>query len=179
MVKNMHTKNTKNEKQRKMTQQSNEHWLRPTLKTGKPVLLFDLDGVLADFDTRHAQFQELGIKGSKMWTHPELYKDLDPIPGAIEAWHALQEKYDCYILSTPPWSSPTAWSEKRVWVEKYLGKSSKKKLILCHNKGLVAGKYLIDDRIANGVEDFEGEHIHFGTEKFPDWETVVKFLLNE
>ena len=28
------------------------------------------------------------------------------------------------------------------------------------------GSYLIDDRDANGVLDFEGEHIKFGQEKF-------------
>jgi len=39
------------------------------------------------------------------------------------------------------------------------------------------GKYLIDDREANGVLDFEGELIHFGTEKFPDWSSVLIYLL--
>ena len=153
-----------------------QHWLRPTLKTDKQIVLIDLDGVLCDFDTRHAEFQKLGIKGSKMWQHPDLYKDLEPMPGAIEAWNALQDKYDTYILSTPPWSSPVAWSEKRIWCEKFLGKTAKKKLILCHNKGIVKGDFLIDDRIANGVEDFDGEHIHFGTETFPDWAEVCKYL---
>ena len=36
---------------------------------------------------------------------------------------------------------------------------------------------MIDDRIANGVADFEGEHIHFGTEKFPSWKQVLDYLL--
>lgn len=41
------------------------------------------------------------------------------------------------------------------------------------------GDYLIDDRIANGVDKFQGEHIHFGTSKFPDWKTVVSYILSE
>ena len=52
-----------------------------------------------------------------------------------------------------------------------------KKLILSHNKGLLLGDYLIDDRIANGVDGFKGEHIHFGTDQFPDWKSVLEYLL--
>ena len=49
-------------------------------------------------------------------------------------------------------------------------------LILSHNKNLNRGHYLIDDRDKNGAKEFEGEHIHFGTEKFPDWQSVMKYL---
>jgi len=36
--------------------------------------------------------------------------------------------------------------------------------------------FLVDDRLKNGVDRFKGEHIHFATPDFPDWETVVKYL---
>ena len=37
-------------------------------------------------------------------------------------------------------------------------------------KGEIAGsELLIDDRTANGAAQFTGEHIHFGSEKFPNW----------
>jgi len=39
------------------------------------------------------------------------------------------------------------------------------------------GDFLIDDRLANGTDKFEGEHLHFGTEKFPTWEEVLSHLL--
>ena len=38
------------------------------------------------------------------------------------------------------------------------------------------GEYLIDDRTANGAGNFKGEQIHFGTEKFPNWEAVLEYL---
>jgi 5'-nucleotidase len=151
-------------------------WLRASIPITKPIVLIDMDGVLADFDKRAQELEAQGIKGQSLFKHPDAYKDLDPIEGAIEAWNALQDKYETYILSTPPWSNPDAWSEKRIWVEKYLGKTAKKKLILCHHKGLVDGDYLIDDRIANGVADFVGEHIHFGNEYFPGWKEVLTYL---
>jgi 5'(3')-deoxyribonucleotidase len=148
-------------------------WMRARIEITKPILLFDMDGVICDFSKRANELEDMGIKGSKLFSHPTAYKDLEPITGAIEAWHALQEKYETYILSTPPWSNPDAWGEKRRWVEQHLGKSAHKKLILCHNKGIVRGDFLIDDRIANGVADFQGEHIHFATAQYPDWNSVL------
>lgn len=152
--------------------------LRASIPITKPIILFDMDGVLCDFDKRAKELKEKGVKFQKLFQHPDAYRDLDPIEGAIEAWNLLQEKYECYILSTPAWSNPDSWAEKRIWVEKFLGKSAHKKLILSHNKGLIKGDFLIDDRIANGVSDFEGVHIHFGSEEFPDWNSVTKLLLN-
>lgn len=149
---------------------------RATLKTSKKVVLVDMDGVLCDFDKRVAELEKEGIKGHKLFSHPSAYKDLEPIEGATEAWNRLQPKFDVYILSTPPWSNPDAWAEKRLWVEKYLGETAHKKLILSHNKGLVKGDYLIDDRIANGVSDFEGFHIHFGRTQFENWKKILEFL---
>ena len=150
---------------------------RASLKSDKPTLFIDLDGVLCNFDKRKAELEAQGFKGASIFKHPDAYKELEPIDGAIDAWNKLQDQYDTYILSTPPWSNPMGYAEKRIWVEKYLGKSAKKKLILSHNKGFFHGYALIDDRIANGVADFQGEHIHFGTAKFPDWKSVLHFLL--
>jgi len=154
---------------------NNQPWLRASLKTNKPIVLIDMDGVLCDFDKRAKELEENeGIKGHRLFKHPSAYKNLEPIEGAIDAWHRLQEKYDTYILSTPPWSNPEAWAEKRRWVEEHLGKSANKKLILCHNKGIVRGDFLIDDRIANGVADFGGEHIHFSEELH--WKQILTYL---
>jgi len=49
---------------------------------------------------------------------------------------------------------------------------------LATNKGLLKGDYLIDDYVAGrGQENFEGELIHFGSEQYPDWSSVTKYLL--
>jgi len=63
------------------------------------------------------------------------------------------------------------------WVKKYIGAPAHKRLILSHHKNLNAGDYLIDDRLKNGADKFMGEHIHFGTERFPDWKSVREYLL--
>ena len=38
------------------------------------------------------------------------------------------------------------------------------------------GDYLVDDSTRNGAGEFSGEHIHFGTDKFPDWKSVLDYL---
>jgi 5'(3')-deoxyribonucleotidase len=89
----------------------------------------------------------------------------------------LAEHYDIYILSTAPWHNPSAWSDKVVWVQRYLGDVAYKRLILSHHKDLCEGDYLIDDRTKHGAAEFGGEHIHFRTERFPDWQSVLDYLL--
>jgi hypothetical protein len=42
---------------------------------------------------------------------------------------------------------------------------------------LVKGDFLIDDYDKNGQTEFEGEFIKFKTELFPNWESVVKYLI--
>lgn len=134
----------------------------------------DMDGVLADF----VGAIPVGYEGP-VDEIDGLFEDLEPMPGAIEAFHKLAEKYDVYILSTAPWNNPNAWTEKLLWVKKYLGDVAKKKLILSHNKHLNAGDYLIDDRLKNGAEKFPGELIHFGTENYPNWDAVLDYLIEE
>lgn len=152
-------------------------WMRYKIEITKPILYLDMDGVLVDFEAWYLPELEKGRNKFEVHKDPHFVIDLKPLPGAIEAYHKLSEKYEVYILSTALWSNPTTWSDKRLWVEKYLGKSVKKKLILSHNKGLLRGDYLVDDRLANGVGDFEGEHIHFGSEDFPGWDETLKYLL--
>jgi hypothetical protein len=38
------------------------------------------------------------------------------------------------------------------------------------------GDYLVDDRPNNGAENFKGEWIHFGSEEYPNWASVLTYL---
>ena len=100
-----------------------------------------------------------------------------PIKGAVEAFKKLSQYYDCYIVTTPVWSNPDCWKEKRLWVEKYLGKCATKKLILTHNKNLIKGDYIIDDTTNHGVDKFDGEYILYGGSKYKTWDIVLNYLL--
>lgn len=108
---------------------------------------------------------------------PGIFGLMNPMEGAIEAVNKLAEKYDVFILSTAPWENPSAWADKVKWVKKYFNEVFYKRLIISHRKDLCKGDYLIDDRGKNGASDFEGEWIKFGEGKFPDWKSVVDYLL--
>ncbi|MEE2904632.1 MAG: hypothetical protein VYC39_20045 [Myxococcota bacterium] len=144
------------------------------------VLYIDMDNVLVDFPTgidRISDDLRTRYDGD-LDEVPGIFALMDPLSGAVEAFHELSKKFDTYILSTAPWENPSAWSDKLQWVKKHLGPSAHKRLILSHHKNLNSGDYLIDDRTKNGAADFAGEHIHFGTEKFPDWPSVLQYLLS-
>ena len=153
----------------------------------KPILFFDMDGVLVDFmsvvkeyhpDIDLLEEHERKPLIKKLCLLPEFYSKMPPYPGAIDSWHTLGQKFDNYILSAPKWQNPFSYIEKRIWCDEYLGESVYKKLILSHNKGILSGFGLIDDRLKYGVDKFKGLHIHFGTDKFPDWEQTTKYLMN-
>lgn len=101
---------------------------------------------------------------------------MTPMPKAIESFKELAELFDTYTLSTAPWEKPSAWSDKLLWVKSHIGEKARKRLILYHHKNPNDGKYLVDDRTKNGAAAFAGEHIHFGTEQYPDWDSVLEYL---
>jgi len=153
------------------------------LENPRELIFIDMDGVLADAEAKMEHWsQRLGITmkelfNKKLYHMPGFYADLPPIPGAVEAFEKLSQKYEVYILTAPSWENPSCYTDKRLWVDKYLGKSAYKRLIISNDKSLFSGKALIDDRTKYGVTKFKGEHIHFGSETFPDWDFVLKYLI--
>lgn len=151
----------------------------------KPILYIDMDNVLVDFPSGIDQLDENTRQQyeGRFDEVPGIFALMLPMQGAIEAVHKLSEKYDIYVLSTAPWLNSSAWSDKLLWIHKYFGKEKNsilyKRLIMSHHKNLNQGAYLIDDRTKNGADRFEGEYIHFGTKKFPDWKSVLDELINK
>ncbi len=164
------------------------HWKMETYKkaldyleqhSNKKVLYVDMDNVLVDFQSGIDALDE-GLKKRYAGRYdevPNIFAKMQPNEGAIDAMNRLKDKYDIYILSTAPWDNPSAWSDKLEWVKHYLGEVCYKRLILSHHKKLNAGDYLIDDRKKNGAADFKGKLILFGSEQFPNWKSVVQYLL--
>ena len=138
----------------------------------------DMDGVLVDFESGIAQVSE-DVKQEyegHLDEIPGLFGLMKPMSGALDAMHELQKHFDLFILSTAPWKNPSAWSDKVSWVTKYLDDVFHKRIVITHRKDLCQGDYLIDDRGKNGTSDFTGEWIEFGSEKFPDWNSVLDYL---
>ena len=138
-----------------------------------------MDGVLVDIfkacETKYGK-ESVSKIGDLLDEDPELFFEAEPMAGAIEAYNKLIDVFDVYLLTSAPWKSMGSTEAKQRWVMKYLGASADKRIIVSHNKNLMIGDYLIDDRTANGAGEFKGELIHFGTEKYPDWNSVLNYL---
>ncbi len=146
---------------------------------GRKRLYLDMDGVLVDFASAVAELHPDVKKeyADHLDDVPGVFGAMRPMPGALDAFTALSEVFEVYLLSTAPWHNVSAWSDKAAWVQRWLGDAGEKRLILTHRKDLAIGDFLVDDRDDPGQVNFGGEHIHFGTERFPDWSVVLPYLL--
>jgi 5'-nucleotidase len=142
------------------------------------ILYVDMDNVIVDFPSAfpHLSLEILQEYEDRLDEVPGIFALMEPLPHAIASFEELATKFDTYILSTSPWGNPSAWSDKLLWVKRYLGEIAHKRLILSHHKHLNSGDFLIDDRTKNGADRFLGEHILFGSDEFPDWPSVVDYL---
>lgn len=140
-----------------------------------------MDHVLCDYDTQYKKYKDqfphykYPQACQPFWTH------MMPLKGAIHAFKQLKEEFDVYILTRPSIYNPVSYSGKRIWVEKWLGFDMCEKLILSPNKGLIGDQHdiLIDDQAfgPGQQEHFNGELIHFGSERFPGWAEVLRYLI--
>jgi 5'(3')-deoxyribonucleotidase len=140
----------------------------------KKRIYIDLDGVLCDFKGQYYKLKNDFVPNPQ--TTYGFYTNLPVIPGAIETYKWLEERFDVWILTRPSYWNPLCYTEKRVWVENHLGLETCRKLILSWDKSLLKGDYLIDD---NNHEGFEGDILLFGSNDFPDWNSIKNYFMNK
>jgi 5'(3')-deoxyribonucleotidase len=140
-------------------------------------IYIDMDGVLVDFEKAHRE----ALRRNPTQPYPQsqlgFFLNLELIKGAVWAVSTLQIYFDVYFLTAPSTKNPLCYTEKRMSIEKHFGFSACSKLIICENKSLLIGDFLVDDRIdSHKQNEFVGKLIHFGSEEFPDWFFVVDYL---
>lgn len=152
--------------------------LGPSLPLKKKRIYVDMDGVLCDFygsakkaltETPQQRFPQ------SQWG---FFLKLPEIKNAVESINILKHKYDVWILTRPSSRNVNCYTEKAQWIWDHLGFDMLEKLIISSDKSLVKGDYLIDDQNNANQDKFEGEWIQFGSDKFPDWEHIIKYLDN-
>ena len=151
-------------------------------------ILVDMDGVIANWgkqwdhvaDTywpesrvhRHQQQTSFDLKAGLdaydcdvvdlIMNHPNFYRDLEPIDGAIEALHAMTEAGHGVTICTSPWlTNKTCVTDKLEWLDRHIGDGWSSKAVITADKTQVAGDILIDDK-----PTIKGAFI-------PTWEHVV------
>jgi hypothetical protein len=106
-------------------------------------------------------------------SQPGFLLNLKPIYGAKENIEKLKEIFDVKILTKPSYLNGHGYTEKWAWIKEHYGIDMCQHLYFAPDKSLLKGDYLVDDLL---WVDFEGTQIQFGTEDYPDWETVYNFL---
>ena len=155
------------------------------------VVLVDMDGVMADFDTAAvksipedlrvdrshfyvAQDYEEALRPSieVAYNAPGFFENLEPMPGLLEAWQIMIDNgYQPQVASAPLSSNPTAIEGKIKWLDRIMvpefGAQVVERAIIDKNKWQYGGLALIDDRpsVPRGIGDSnmaEWEHVLFG-----------------
>lgn len=141
-----------------------------------------MDDVLCDFTGSYKKALLENPKIQYPQSQYDFFRNLKPIKGGVDAIKYLQaqEFFEVFILTAPSVKNPLCYTEKRLWVEDYLGMEMVKRLIITPNKGLNKGDYLIDDYDSGkGQENFEGKLLKFGAENYMDWKQILLFFKEE
>lgn len=136
-------------------------------------ILIDMDGVLADF---LGKAEQMGLTPNEAELKEGFFENL---PLIKDAWWGVDELrslcHDLYICTTAPWDNPRAWMEKRIWIEKRFGNLFNRKIIMTHQKSMINGDILIDDRKTEHTTSFKGTWYWFGKDG-ADWKSVVNSI---
>ncbi len=144
------------------------------VRFNRKVVFVDLDDVVFDYKGAWLRAIEANPKIQYPQAIYKFYENLEPLPNAIESIHFLDKiGYEVFLATRQSAKNPLCYTEKAVSVEKHLGFEYAEKLFIAPDKTLLIGDYLIDDNIWEG---FKGEMIHFGSERFPEWNAVVNYL---
>lgn len=142
----------------------------------KKRIYIDMDGILCDFYGAAKKELERNPKQPYPQSRWGFFLKLEPLPNAIESVNELKKTFDVWILTRPSYNNINCYSEKAQWVLDNLGYDMLEKTILCGDKSLIKGDFLIDDQGNAGQENFEGKWLKFGSENFKDWYTIIDFF---
>ena len=142
--------------------------------TKKPVLLLDVDGVIADFielylrivHHRIPELRHTGHDDIVEWdcgralhlstdelalVHEDLFapgaaSSMVPYAGAVYGVEQLMKVADVWFVTSPMAQSATWMHERTRWIEHYFGQQAKSQVIHAEKKFLVSGDIFVDDK---------------------------------
>lgn len=178
-------------------------------------VLLDIDGVLADWGSRYDElaaelpFLELGGKPfsevdswdmtrglspaalaihKNIMADPRFYWNLPLVDGAMSAFAALDYAgIDVWFVSTPDPTNAQCAPAKIAWINSHFGGGAVTRLILTHDKTLIDGDVLLDDKpiISGANSSPHWEHLCFGnyayshlteSERAYNWDDALRIL---
>lgn len=149
------------------------------MKTKKR-LYCDMDGVLCDIAAQHVAYKKVFPTQPYPQSQYGFFADMEPIPDGVETLKRLMKYFDVWICTAPSWKNPMCLAEKNVWIRRHFGIDFCEKIVITSDKSICIGDYLIDDNLeGRGQNRFTGELIHFGSQDFPDWNSVFDYLIEK
>jgi len=141
----------------------------------KKRIYIDMDKVLCDYSKAFSDIRNSNLE----WPQSKIgfFENLEPIEDAIDSVNLLRKSFEVYILTRPSTKNINSYSEKAQWIKNHFGEEMLDYLILCPDKSLVIGDYLIDDSTLNNQELFNGKFIQFGKEPYQNWNKVISYIL--
>lgn len=83
--------------------------------------------------------------------------------------------HDIWFLTRPSHENRLCYTEKADWIYRYMGKEWVEKLIICSDKSLLKGDFLIDDK---EWPAFEGTQILYNKYGPNNWKTIYNKMKN-
>jgi 5'-nucleotidase len=131
--------------------------VKPTKVREDRIALLDLDGTVADYDTKmEAELAKIAAPGETgedggylehrrklIRSQPGFYLNLEPLKLGFQVVGLLWNiGFDVVVLTKASIDVPNAWAEKVQWSRMHLGKTP---ITISQTKELVYGRVLIDD----------------------------------
>ena len=146
-----------------------------------PRIIIDMDEVMADtYEKFHAAYEERTgrrlpperLRGHKVYEadpgHADLrrmmfeegfFRDVPVMADAPEVVRELYDNYEVYVVTTAT-EFKNSLRDKWEWLEEHFPFIHHRRIVLCGNKSVVHGDYMIDDKVHN-LAGFNGTGLLF------------------
>lgn len=143
------------------------------------IVYIDMDDTLVEYTKAHAEAREAVPAQPFPQSQLGFFANLALKPEAFKSYrHLVNCGITVKFLTAPSVYNPLSYMEKRISIEKHFGFEACYDLIICHDKSLLRGDVLVDDKTnSHKQSEFQGELIHFGSEQYKDWPSVVTRIL--
>lgn len=127
------------------------NWLQWGIRLNEILLHLDPSCPIVDDEQRTGWDDLIGPGAApgllkEAMNHPDLYTDLEPFPYAVDAILEMADEGTVFHCSTPTWTNPGCVPGKLAAIDQHFGPKWVDRLILTHDKTMVRGDILIDDK---------------------------------
>jgi 5'(3')-deoxyribonucleotidase len=117
--------------------------------------------------------------------HPDFFRHIPLMPGAVEGVVALSERYEIFVASAAM-EHPVSFDAKFAWLQEFFPMIPPSRCVFCGDKSIIGADYLIDDSPYQLVR-FRGTPLIFTAahnvhesrfRRLADWPDAVAQLLD-